>query len=219
MIETRGLVHAYPRAQPLALPDVAVAQGDTLLLRGPSGSGKSTWLALAAGLLTPSAGEIVVAGQPLASLPAGARDTWRARHVGFLPQKLHLSEALTVADNLALVYFAAGLSVDRAAMARALDALQVGAFAARRLSQLSGGQAQRVALARAVLLRPRVILADEPTASLDDDASAMALRLLKESAARLGATLVIATHDARVHQALPQAHALSLSPLAPEPTA
>jgi putative ABC transport system ATP-binding protein len=219
VIETRGLVHAYPRAQPLALPDVAVAQGDTLLLRGPSGSGKSTWLALAAGLLTPSAGEIVVAGQPLASLPAGARDTWRARHVGFLPQKLHLSEALTVADNLALVYFAAGLSVDRAAMTRALDALQVGAFAARRPSQLSGGQAQRVALARAVLLRPRVILADEPTASLDDDASAMALRLLKESAARLDATLVIATHDARVHQALPQAHALSLLPLAPEPTA
>lgn len=219
MIETRGLVHAHPRAQPLALPDVAVAQGGTLLLRGPSGSGKSTWLALAAGLLTPSAGEIVVAGQPLASLPAGARDTWRARHVGFLPQKLHLSEALTVADNLALVYFAAGLSVDRAAMARALDALQVGAFAARRPSQLSGGQAQRVALARAVLLRPRVILADEPTASLDDDASAMALHLLKESAARLDATLVIATHDARVHQALPQAHALSLMPLAPEPTA
>jgi putative ABC transport system ATP-binding protein len=219
VIEARGLVHAYPRAQPLALPDVAVAQGDTLLLRGPSGSGKSTWLALAAGLLTPSAGEIVVAGQPLASLPAGARDTWRARHVGFLPQKLHLSEALTVADNLALVYFAAGLSVDRAAMARALDALQVGAFAARRPSQLSGGQAQRVALARAVLLRPRVILADEPTASLDDHASAMALHLLKESAARLDATLVIATHDARVHQALPQAHALSLLPLAPEPTA
>ena len=219
MIETRGLVHAYPRAQPLALPDVAVAQGGTLLLRGPSGSGKSTWLALAAGLLTPSAGEIVVAGQPLASLPAGARDTWRARHVGFLPQKLHLSEALTVADNLALVYFAAGLSVDRAAMARALDALQVGAFAARRPSQLSGGQAQRVALARAVLLRPRVILADEPTASLDDDASAMALRLLKESAARLDATLVIATHDVRVHQALPHGHALSLMPLAPEPTA
>ncbi len=219
MIETRGLVHAYPRAQPLALPDVAVAQGGTLLLRGPSGSGKSTWLALAAGLLTPSTGEIVVAGQPLASLPAGARDSWRARHVGFLPQKLHLSEALTVADNLALVYFAAGLSVDRAAMARALDALQVGAFAARRPSQLSGGQAQRVALARAVLLRPRVILADEPTASLDDHASAMALRLLKESAARLDATLVIATHDARVHQALPQAHALSLLPLAPEPTA
>lgn len=216
MIECRGLVCAYPRARPFHLPDVAVPQGGTLLLRGPSGSGKSTWLALAAGLLTPSSGEVVVAGQPLGALGAGARDSWRARHVGFLPQRLHLSEALSVADNLALVFFAAGLPPDRSAIARALDALQVGDFAGRRPSQLSGGQAQRVALARAVLLRPRVILADEPTASLDDDASAMALELLKQSAANLQATLVIATHDARVWQGLPHAQVLSLARLAVE---
>jgi putative ABC transport system ATP-binding protein len=210
VIETRGLTYAYPHAQSLPLPDVVVPQGGTLLLRGPSGSGKSSWLAMAAGLMTPSAGEIVVAGQSVGALAAGARDTWRARHVGFLPQKLHLSDALSVSDNLALVYFAAGLPLDRAAIVRSLDALQVGAFAARRPSQLSGGQAQRVALARALLLRPCVILADEPTASLDDDASAMALSLLRDSAARLEATLVIATHDARVWQTLPQAQVLPL---------
>ncbi len=216
MIETRGLVCAYPCAQPFRLPDVAVPQGGTLLLRGPSGSGKSTWLAMVAGLLKPSAGEVVVAGQSLGALGAGARDAWRARHVGFLPQRLHLSEALSVADNLALVFFAAGLPADRPAIARALDALQVGDFAGRRPSQLSGGQAQRVALARALLLRPRVILADEPTASLDDDASDMALDLLKQSAAGLQATLVIATHDARVWQALPHAQVLSLARVAVE---
>ncbi|WP_439517297.1 ABC transporter ATP-binding protein [Hydrogenophaga sp.] len=219
MIGTRSLVHAYPHAPPIHMPDVTVSQGGTLLLRGPSGSGKSTWLALAAGLLTPSAGEIVVAGQSVGALAGGARDTWRARHMGFLPQKLHLSDALSVNDNLALVYFAAGLPLDRAAIARALETLQVGAFATRRPSQLSGGQAQRVALARAVLLRPRVILADEPTASLDDDAGAMALGLLKESAARLDATLVIATHDARVWQSLPQAQVLSLVRSTTEPAA
>ena len=71
MIETRGLVCAYPRAQPFQLPDVAVPQGGTLLLRGPSGSGKSTWLALVAGLLMPSSGEVVVAGQSLGALGAG----------------------------------------------------------------------------------------------------------------------------------------------------
>jgi putative ABC transport system ATP-binding protein len=211
MIETHELACTYPGQPPLRLPDVCVPQGGTLLLRGPSGSGKSTWLALAAGLLTPSTGEIVVAGQSVGAMAAGARDTWRARHVGFLPQKLYLSDALSVNDNLALAFFAAGLHLDRAAIARALDALQVGDLAARRPSQLSGGQAQRVALARAVLLRPRVILADEPTASLDDEASAMALGLLKECAARLDATLVIATHDARVWQALPQAQVLPLS--------
>jgi putative ABC transport system ATP-binding protein len=216
VIETRSLVYAYPRAEPLTLADIAVPQGGTLLLRGPSGSGKSTWLALAAGLLTPASGNVVVAGQSLGDLGVGERDAWRARNVGFLPQKLHLSESLSVADNLALVHFAAGLPPDRPAIERALEALQIGTLARRRPSQLSGGQAQRVALARAVLLRPRVILVDEPTASLDDDASAMALGLLRQSAARLDATLVIATHDARVWQALPEAQVLSLAPVAGE---
>lgn len=211
MIESRGLQYAYPRSAPLRMADVSVAQGGTLLLRGPSGSGKSTWLALAAGLLTPFAGEIVVAGQSVSALPSAARDAWRARHIGFLPQKLHLSEALSVADNLALAHFAAGLPVDRPGIARALDALGLGALAARRPSQLSGGQAQRVALARAVLLRPRVILADEPTASLDDDACATALALLRQTAQSLDATLVVATHDARVREALPHAQVLAFA--------
>lgn len=216
MIESLGLEFAHPRHASLRMPDVSVVQGGTLLLRGPSGSGKSTWLALAAGLLTPSAGEIVVAGQSVSALAGAARDGWRARHIGFLPQRLHLSEALTVADNLALAYFAAGLPVSRVAIAQALEALDLAALAARRPSQLSGGQAQRVALARAVLLRPRVILADEPTASLDDDACMTALALLRRTARSLDATLVIATHDARVREALPQAQVLAFSAAQPE---
>ena len=213
MIESRGLQYAYPHSEPLRMADVSVAQGGTLLLRGSSGSGKSTWLALAAGLLTPSAGEIVVAGQSVGTLPGAARDAWRARHIGFLPQRLHLSEALSVADNLALAHFAAGLPVDRAAVAQVLEALDLGALANRRPTQLSGGQAQRVALARAVLLRPRVILADEPTASLDDDACAAALALLRQTAQSVDATLVIATHDARVREAMPQAQVLAVAPV------
>lgn len=211
MIESRELQYAHAGQAPLCMADVSVAQGGTLLLRGPSGSGKSTWLALAAGLLTPGAGEIVVAGQSVGALGGAARDAWRARHIGFLPQQLHLSDALTVADNLALAHFAAGLPVDRAAVARVLEALDLGALASRRPTQLSGGQAQRVALARAVLLRPRVILADEPTASLDDDACMTALSLLRGSAQSLGATLVIATHDARVRDAQPHAQVLALA--------
>lgn len=210
MIETRGLRHTYPGAEPLPFDDVAVPQGGSLLLRGASGSGKSTWLALAAGLLTPQAGDMVVAGQAVAALRAGERDRWRARCIGFLPQKLFLSEALSVADNLALVYFASGQAVDRVAIARALDALGLGALAARKPAQLSGGQAQRVALARALLLRPQVLLVDEPTASLDDAACAAALDLLQQGAEQTGATLVIATHDARVVQRLPNTRTLVL---------
>jgi putative ABC transport system ATP-binding protein len=219
VIETRDLRHAYPGGPALHFDDVAVAQGGTLLLRGASGSGKSTWLALAAGLLTPQAGEMHVAGQSVAALAAGERDRWRARCIGFLPQKLFLSEALSVAQNLALLYFASGLPVDRAAITQALEALALGPLAARKPSQLSGGQAQRVALARALLLRPPVLLVDEPTASLDDASCAAALALLQRCAAQTGATLVIATHDARVVQALPAAQRLAFRAQTPETAA
>ncbi|MFC3685163.1 ABC transporter ATP-binding protein [Hydrogenophaga luteola] len=211
MIETRGLAFSYPQAPVLSFPDLVVPHGGTLLLRGPSGSGKSTWLALVAGLLTPASGEVVVAGQTVHTLAGAARDRWRARCLGFLPQKLFLSEALSVADNLALVFFAAGLPVDRGAIGRALSALDLSSLAERKPSQLSGGQAQRVALARALLLQPKVLLVDEPTASLDDEACAAALALLQRGAAEVGATLVISTHDARVVQALPAAQTLRLA--------
>lgn len=197
MIETSGVVAAFGSGVPIAFPDVTVPQGGTLLLRGPSGSGKSTWLAVIAGLLAPRQGSVTVAGTALRTRGASL-DAWRARHIGFLPQKLHLSPALTVAGNLELVYWAAGLRSDPSHIARTLEALGVAALASRLPHQLSGGQAQRVALARAVLLAPRVLLADEPTASLDDEAAEAAIRLLQQTASRSGATLVVATHDARV---------------------
>jgi putative ABC transport system ATP-binding protein len=214
LIRTRGLRYQYPGGPALGFGDIEVAQGGVLLLRGRSGTGKSTWLALVAGLLTPTSGEVMVAGQALAPLGPAARDAWRARTLGFLPQKLHLSEALTVQGNLELAYYAAGLPTDHAAIRRALQALDIEALARRRPSQLSGGQAQRAALARSVLLRPSVLLADEPTASLDDEAAAASLQMLRDAAQRSQATLVIATHDARVAPAFPSAQVFGLAPLA-----
>jgi putative ABC transport system ATP-binding protein len=218
MIFAQQLSYSYPSSEsllePLRFPDVDIAQGDVLVLRGSSGSGKSTWLALLAGLLTPQKGELTVAGQRLNGLSNTARDAWRANNLGFLPQKLHLSEALTVAENLQLAYFAAGLPVNTEAKAHiesTLAALSVADFANRKPSTLSGGQAQRVALARAVLLNPKIILADEPTASLDDEAANAALTMLKLSAERCKATLVIATHDFRVSQTLKTAKTLEFS--------
>lgn len=211
MIHTRALACQWAGGQTLRFPDVDLPAGGTLLLRGPSGSGKSTWLALVAGLRTASAGRLTVAGAEPGELSPAARDAWRARSIGFLPQKLLLSPALSVADNLALVYFAAGRPVDQGRIAQTLDALGVAALARRRPASLSGGEAQRVALARALLLQPPLILADEPTASLDDEACAAALELLAGRARAAGAALVVATHDARVAQALPQAQLLALS--------
>lgn len=198
MISAQSLQYRYATGVPLVFPDVQVAQGAVLLVSGPSGCGKSTWLSLVAGLVRPTAGQLTVAGQAMEALTQVGSDAWRARTVGFLPQKLHLSSGLTVAQNLALAYWAAGLAPDAAHIARTLDELGVAELLARKPGQLSGGQAQRVALARAVLLQPQVLLADEPTASLDDDAAADAVRLLTDTARTHGATLVIATHDARV---------------------
>lgn len=198
MIQARGLCYHFDGGAQMAFPDVDVAQGAVLLVSGPSGCGKSTWLALVAALVAPTAGSLTVADQPLAMLKKVASDAWRAATIGFLPQKLHLSAALTVQQNLALAQWAGGHAEDASRIRSALQALGVADLALRRPAQLSGGQAQRVALARAVLLQPRVILADEPTASLDDAAAADAVNLLLDTARRQQATLVIATHDARV---------------------
>lgn len=198
VIRTRSLTFCYSGAQPLCFPDVDVPQGAVLLLSGASGSGKSTWLSLVAGLVAPTEGQLEVAGHSLVGLSQSAADAWRARNLGFLPQRLHLSPALTVFDNLALAYWAAGVALDRARILVCLSALGIHELAQRKPVQLSGGQAQRVALARAVLQRPKVLLADEPTASLDDDAARDAIALLQSTSQSEGATLVIATHDSRV---------------------
>lgn len=203
MIQTQGLCYQYRNGPRLDFPDINVPQGAVLLLSGPSGCGKSTWLALVAGLVAPAAGSLCVAGQPLGALKSIAADAWRARAIGFLPQKLYLSSALNVYQNLAMAQWAAGQVEDAARIFAALQSLGVDALAQRRPGQLSGGQAQRVALARAVLLQPQVILADEPTASLDDAAAADAVGLLLDTAKAQSATLVIATHDARVAALIP----------------
>jgi len=203
VIQTRGLTYCYPGGPALVFPDVDVPQGAVLLLSGPSGCGKSTWLALVAGLVAPASGALTVADQPLAALKKIAADAWRARAIGFLPQKLHLSAALTVQQNLALAQWAAGQPEDAVRIQAALQSLGVQELAGRKPGQLSGGQAQRVALARAVLLQPQVILADEPTASLDDEAAADAVGLLLSTAKTHHATLVIATHDARIATLIP----------------
>jgi len=203
MIQTRGLAYRYPGGALLRFPDVDVPQGTVLLLSGPSGCGKSTWLALVAALMRPTEGELQVAGQALNALKNSAADAWRARAVGFLPQKLHLSAALSVQQNLAMAQWASGVPEDAVRIRDALTKLGVAELATRLPSQLSGGQAQRVALARAVLQQPQVILADEPTASLDDAAAADAVGLLLATAQAQGATLVIATHDARVARLIP----------------
>jgi putative ABC transport system ATP-binding protein len=210
MIHSQDLQRAWPDQTALVYPDIALSSGEVLLLRGRSGSGKSTWLAMVSGLLTPTRGTLSVYGTEPARLSQNQRDEWRSRTIGFLPQGARLSPALTVRDNLRLVAYATGRTPDAKHQQALYENLGLVPLIDRRPAQLSGGQALRVALARALLHRPPLLLADEPTASLDDHNATQAMQLLREQANLHGSTLVVATHDQRAVLALPGARTLWL---------
>lgn len=197
MIAVEALQHRYGGSAVLALDAWRAGRGEHCLVLGASGSGKTTLLGIIAGLLRPSEGRVEVAGEDLTRLSGPALDRFRGRHIGFVPQKLHLIASLDVADNLALAQYMAGVAQDRARVREVLAAVGLADRLGARPAQLSHGQAQRVAVARAVVNRPQVILADEPTSNLDDGHCAATLDLLESQAAACGATLVIATHDQR----------------------
>ena len=198
MIAVRGLAHRYGEHEALRLPEWKVAQGERWLVLGPSGCGKTTLLHVIAGLVHPSEGSVEVAGENLQKLDGARMDRWRATTVGIVLQALHLVKHLSVRDNLRLAQYLAKAPQDDRRIDDALGALGVAQKSARRPGELSQGEQQRVAIARAVVNRPKLLLADEPTANLDDAAAAKVVDLLSEQAARHGATLVVATHDARV---------------------
>jgi putative ABC transport system ATP-binding protein len=189
----------------LQFDDVSVPQGGVLLLMGKSGSGKSTWLQLAAGLLAADAGRVTVCGRALQGLKQREKDHIRAEYISVLTQRPVWSAGLNVRDNLRLALWAAGRGSDDELIAQKLQAVQVADMATRMPAQLSGGQSVRCALARALLIEPQLILADEPTAHLDDENCALSLQVLAQAAKDQSASLVIATHDRRVLQALPSA--------------
>ena len=198
MISVRSLSHRYGEHQALRLAEWKVAQGERWLVLGPSGCGKTTLLHVLAGLIRASGGDVEVSGENLGRLEGGRLDRWRATTVGIVLQALHLVRHLSVRDNLRLAQYLAQVPQDDARIRDTLEALGVSDKAARHASELSQGEQQRVAIARAVVNRPKLLLADEPTANLDDAAAAKVVDLLSEQAGRHGATLVLATHDARV---------------------
>ena len=200
MISIRDLRHDYDATTALVLPQWDVARGEAVLVLGASGSGKSTLLAVIAGLLVPSAGRVEVAGADLHTLRPAQRDAHRARHVGLVPQTLHLIPVISVRENLRLARRLARLEADDAWIDTCFERLGIAALARRRAARISVGEAQRVAIARALVNRPALVLADEPTSALDDASCEKVASLLLEESAAVGATLVVATHDQRLRR-------------------
>jgi putative ABC transport system ATP-binding protein len=200
LIELTGAMHRYPGGAEILLPSLTMAEGEARVVLGPSGSGKSTLLLLIAGLLTPSAGLVQFDGRQWRDVAPRERDRRRGRLIGFVPQVPHLVATLTVAANVRVAQYLAGLEQDPARVEEALEALGISDLASRYPHQLSRGQQQRVAIARAAVNRPKLVIADEPTASLDDEACARVLDTLFEHTRRLGTALIIATHDARARK-------------------
>ncbi|HVL58427.1 MAG TPA: ATP-binding cassette domain-containing protein [Burkholderiaceae bacterium] len=212
-VRIEGLRHQFASAgggATLEIDKFELAQSEHAVVIGPSGSGKTTLLSLMAGLTDVRDGVIEIAGRDLATMPAAERDRFRAAQIGLIPQQPHLFGALTAIENvLAALYFAGQPSEPEFAL-ELLASLGLAGLERRRPSQLSRGQQQRVAAARALINRPTVILADEPTANLDDAQAEQTLELLRARAREAGATLVIATHDARARAGVPKVLALEM---------
>ena len=198
VLSSVGLSYQYPQGVKLAFPDIHIQKNQHSLLLGDSGTGKTTLLHLLSGLSKPTTGEVHLMNQSLYTMRGAALDAFRAKNLGFIFQEAHLLRNLTVTENIKLAQYLAKNPVDEQAIADLLDQLQLNDKAHVLPNQLSRGQKQRVAIARAVINRPGLLLADEPTASLDDKNTDLVLQLLFNIADNYGSTLLIATHDKRI---------------------
>jgi putative ABC transport system ATP-binding protein len=180
--------------------DLEVESGEFLAVVGPSGSGKTTFLNLVGALDVPTAGELRVLGRPVAELSRAERAEMRLRSLGFVFQAYNLMPVLSAVENVEFVLeLRGGAAAERRARAmQVLEELGLGDLARRRPAELSGGQQQRVAVARAVAARPRLVLADEPTANLDGENAEVLMHLMRDLRDRHGMTFVFSTHDPRV---------------------
>ena len=174
--------------------DLHVSAGETLGVVGPSGSGKTSLLMVMAGLEAASEGDVRIAGQPLGGLDEDALARFRRDHVGIVFQGFHLVPTMTALENAALPLEFAGKSGALDAAREQLELVGLGERVGHYPGQLSGGEQQRVALARAFVTEPAILLADEPTGSLDQATGESVMQALFDLQARCGTTLVLVTH-------------------------
>jgi putative ABC transport system ATP-binding protein len=198
MIQTNNLTFRYDGMAQFQFPDMDCKQGSHWLILGQSGCGKSTLLHLLGGLLQPTGGRIVVKEEELTALQMNELDYFRGQNIGIVFQQSHLIKALTIEENLLTAQYLAGMPQDKEVIHTLLDRLNIGDKANEKPQQLSLGERQRASIARALVNQPALILADEPTSSLDDVNCQEVVNLLLEQSKNSNATLIIVTHDQRL---------------------
>lgn len=195
-LRLHDLRFAYSGGLALEVPSLRLDPGEELLLEGASGSGKSTLLHLIAGILEPARGTIEIAGETLSTLRGAARDRLRGRRIGMIFQTFNLIAGFSAVENISIAMLLAGrpASEHRPRAESLLASLGVEAID-RPVDRLSVGQQQRVAVARALAAKPALVLADEPTASLDPDHAEQAVSMIRDACREQGAALLLTSHD------------------------
>ncbi|MFL2603076.1 MAG: ABC transporter ATP-binding protein [Flavobacteriaceae bacterium] len=197
MIKTRGIKFDYNNQVFFEFPDIEIKTKENLLIIGNSGIGKTTLLHLLAGLLESKSGSIELFGKEISNLNSYQLDTFRGENIGIVFQRSHFVNSLTVKENLELAQFIANKK-DNNRIDTILKSLGILDKSDKKTNQLSQGEKQRASIALAIVNSPKLILADEPTSSLDDENCDRVIKLLKKQASEFNAQLIVITHDNRL---------------------
>ena len=197
MIRTKGLNFNYNDQASFSFPDINLGKDESLLIIGSSGIGKTTLLHLLAGLLESDSGSINIYGQDISKLTQHQIDKFRGQNIGIVFQKPHFVNSLTVKENLQLAQYL-GNKVDQNRIVDILSSLGILEKENKKPKKLSQGEKQRASIAMAIVNSPKLILADEPTSSLDDENCDRVIKLLKKQASEFNAQLIVITHDNRL---------------------
>jgi putative ABC transport system ATP-binding protein len=199
MVQTEHLTYQYKKRGPIfSFPNITLEKGENLLILGASGIGKTTLLHLLAGLLKPVTGEIYINKVALNVLKNNKLDTFRGENIGLVFQKKHAIQSLNVFDNLKARLLFSNALVNDKKIEIVLAQLGLSELKTSKVSELSEGQLQRLGIALSVIHNPQVILADEPTSSLDDKNCKIVIELLINQVKQTNANLIVITHDHRI---------------------
>jgi putative ABC transport system ATP-binding protein len=198
MLQSESITFAYDKVNQFLFPDIKLEKEEDLLILGESGVGKTTLIQILAGLLKPQSGTLKYNGLSYHDLPSKELDQFRGKHIGMVFQRPHFVRNISILDNLLLSLYLSNNEQDKEGAIHLLEKIGLADKLNCKPDELSQGEQQRAAIAMAVVKNPDIILADEPTSSLDDTNCEKIITLLKEQASITNAQLIIITHDSRL---------------------